>query len=256
VNHECEFVEDWGLAEAGRGRDERAVELFGKAVADGCPSFRWASRGVMPERVAEPAYRGLLRPEALVADLEKLDDRECLQRFDLLRMVVTPEVAPAVAEQVIGRSTAQVRFAGLGLLSDLGGSAVDSWAAILASDDFVLRKHALRRIRQLHNCAFEPVLSQHLELEELSGNRSLTLLALGELLLDGGEAGRGENLLRSIPEDDALFPVALLSLADRAEARGEYQAALALVDEVRSADPEFRIDPERVDRLRTLTGED
>jgi tetratricopeptide (TPR) repeat protein len=252
----CEFVEDRGLAEAGRGRDEPAAKLFAAAVAGGCPAFRWTSRGVMPERVTQPAYRPLLQPELLVADLEKLSDRECLQRFELLRMVVTPAVAPEVAAQVLGRSTAQVRFAGLGLLADLGGKAVGSWEEILGSDDFILRKHALRRIRQLHDPVFEPVLFRHLEREELAGNRSLTLLALGELLLDGDQSNRGEILLRSIPKDDAVFPVALLSLADRAEARGEYAAALALVDEVKAAAPDFRVDPERVDRLRALAAED
>jgi hypothetical protein len=237
------------VAEAGLGQDAKAVELIGRAVAAGCPRYRWATRGVLASRFGTPPYRPLLKPTELVQGLGDLDDRECLQRLRLLQPVLTPEVAPALTDQVLKRRDSEVRLAGLGLLSQLGSRALGSFRRLLASDDFILRKRTLREIRELHDPAFLPLLEQHLKQEPLPLTRSLNALALGELLLDTDRAAEGEKLLLDIPGEDPLHAVARLVLAERAEKRGDLDAARRLVEEARASDPQIYVDPARSERL-------
>jgi hypothetical protein len=208
----------------------------------------------VPQNLDDPAYLALLRPDELVAGLHDLDDSQVLLRFELLRRVMVPEVAPAVAGQILARSSPELRLSGLGLLSAVGGGALDSWAELLAADDFVLRKNALRRIGELRDPAFVPLLEAQLAREPLPGNRNLAALALGELLIDGPDPSRGRALLEAVPEADASFPAARLSLSEIAERDGRYREAVALLDEARDAEPGLWIDPERDARLRALAG--
>lgn len=246
---DCLFFEDQAVATAGLGDDARAVELIAKAVASGCSRFQWTTRGVLANRVDHPAYRPLLEPSLLVEGLAKLDNDECVQRLRLLRPVFTPAQAPAVTDEVLNRKTAEVRLAGLGLLASLGGRAAPSFTRLLASDDFILRKRVLREIREIHDPAFLPLLEQHLEREPLPGNRSLTALALGELLLDGDRAKEGERLLLGIPSDQPTYPVARLVLAQWADKRGEPDRARALVEEARAVEPKLFVDRALLERL-------
>jgi hypothetical protein len=129
---------------------------------------------------------------------------------------------------------------------------MESWKELVSSDDFILRKHALRRIRELHDPAFVPLLEEHLEREKLAGNRALTALTLGELFLDGEEEARGKDLLDGIPEDNILYPVARLSLAEWAEKKGDYAGALRFFEQAQTSSTTVIIDPERIEGLRSL----
>jgi tetratricopeptide (TPR) repeat protein len=231
----CGYAELWGVAEAGAGNDAHAAELFGKAVAKGCPLYRWAT---------------LLDPVKLASGLDELDDRECEQRLQLLRSVVTPGVAPQITDEVLHRDKLEIRFEGIGLLSELGSPVMDSWKRLLADDDFVLRKYALRRIRELHDPAFIPLLEEHLESEPSRRNLDLTKLTLADLLLVRGDVSRAEALVREIPSRQPEFAVGLTALADAAESRGHIEQAVALFDEALAADPEVFVDRDRLAKLR------
>jgi tetratricopeptide (TPR) repeat protein len=250
----CDLLEHHGVAEATLGNDERAAALLAKAIEAGCPRYRWTGRGVLPERLGQAEYRRLLDPELLADGLRELDDQVCLDQLRLLRLVMTPEQAPAVTREVLLRTNAKVRLIGLGLLADLGAAALESFKQLLADDDFILRKYTLRRIRELDDPAFRPLLEAHLEREKLPGNRALTSLALAELLLAQGDAGRAEELLLGIPEDDALHPVALVRLADHAEADGDLARALELIERARAINPQLYVEQGRQQRLREALG--
>jgi len=245
----CLFYEDQAVAAAGLGDDARAARLIAESVATGCAPYQWTTRGVLSTRFDTPAYRPLLDPAQLVEGLSKLDTSECVRRLRLLRPVLTPAQAPAVTDQVLNRRTAQVRLVGLGLLTSLGGQAAPSFARLLASDDLILRKRVLRDIREIHDPAFVPVLEQHLEREPLPGNRSLTALALGELLLDGDRADEGERLLLGIPTDQPTYPIARLVLAAKVESLGDRDRARTLVEEARAAEPKLFVDRAMLERL-------
>jgi hypothetical protein len=166
----------------------------------------------VPNHLDLPPYEALLVPEELVSGLDGLDDDECLRRFELLRSVMVPTVAPSVTDQVLSRTSREVQLAGLGLVAAAGSDSMTSWERLLASDDLMIRKQALRRIRQLDDPAFVPTLERHLEWEPLAGNRNLTALALGELLLGGVDSKRGVALLEAIPEADPSYELARQSL--------------------------------------------
>jgi tetratricopeptide (TPR) repeat protein len=253
---DCETVEDHGVVEAELGHDEEAAKHIQRSVDLGCPPFQWTTRGVLDHRLEHPAYAELLKPEKVVQGLEQLDDQACRARLELLRPYMNVEAAPAVTRVVLERRTGHVRLAGLGLLVDLGIDALPWWEKIVSSDDFILEKHALRRIRELCDPAFIPLLDDRLQAEQTPGNRALTQLTLGELLLRAGEPQRGESLMLSISEDHGLFPVALISLADWKEERGDLAGALALIEKARWVAPETYIAPERIDRLRAELGLD
>jgi hypothetical protein len=251
---DCWFLESWGVAEACQEHDAKAAEVLAKAVAAGCPRYRWTRRGLLPSRLVRAEYRPLLQPHELVEGLRQLDDVDCQARFELLTHVMTPEVVPQVTDEVLERTRASLRFTGLGLLSQVGGRALPAWKRLLASDDFILRKHTLRRIREMDDPTFIPLVEKHLEQESLPKNRNLTRFVLGDLLLTAGESARGQALLEEIPDDDLLYPVARLQLSERAEERGDHALALQLIDQARAASPSIYVDPQRVQRLRDVLG--
>lgn len=246
----CVYAELAGVAEAGRDDNERAVEMFAKAIEKGCPRYRWATLGPVPQHLFNPAYHVLLEPSGLVEGIRDVSDRECEQRFQLLALVVTADVAPQITDEILLRDKLEVRFEGLGLLSWLGSSVMPSWQKLLADDDFVLRKYTLRRIRELRDPAFIPLVEKHLGKEKSKSNLALTRLTLAELLLVQGDADRAEAQVREIPDDDSRFAVGLTSLANGAEERGDVAAALRLFDEALAADPEVYVDRERLAKLR------
>jgi len=247
----CRLYELRGLAAAGDGDDDTAAGDFARAVERGCPPYRWATLGVLPERVEAEPYRRLLDPEELTAGLMAVDDRECELRLRLLDLVLAPSAAPAITDVVVGRDRLELRYAGLGLLEELGPAAVESWRRLLSDDDFVLRKLALRRIREQREPVYRELLERHLERGDTPGNMALTRLALGELLLDAGDRGRAGSLLDAIPADDPLYALGRISLADSAEAAGELAAALRYLEQARAADPEVHVQLGRIDKLRS-----
>lgn len=247
----CRLYELRGLAAAGEGDDEAAAADFARAAQRGCPPYRWATLGVLPERVDADPYRRLLDPAELTDGLGAVDDAECELRLRLLDLVLAPSAAPAITDVVAGRDRLELRYAGLGLLEELGPAAVESWRRLLADDDFVLRKLVLRRIREQRDPVYREVLERHLERGDAPGNMALTRLALGELMLDVGERGRAEALLGAIPADDPLYALGRISLADSAEAAGELAAALRYLEQAQVADPEVHVQLGRVDKLRS-----
>ncbi len=208
----CKIEEAWGQALAAMGDDGEAATHFSRAVQKGCAPYGWTRLGPVPTRLDRTPYQALLVPAELVSGLDDLDDDQCLRRFELLAPVMSPAAAPAVTEQVMTRSSQEIQLAGLGLLTVVGAEGMASWERTLASDDLVIRKQALRRIRQLDDPAFIPLLEHHLESEALPGNRNLTALTLGELLLEGSDTERGRALLETIPEDDPSYPQAIGAL--------------------------------------------
>jgi len=247
---QCGYFELGAVAEAGRSNDAEAVSLIKKAVDGGCPPYRWTTIGSFAEKKDQEPYLSLLVPTEIVDGLRQADDRECEMRFQLLRPVITPEVAPNVATEVLLRDKMEVRFEGLGLLSRLGSRAMESWKRLLDSEDFILRKYTLRRIREIGDPAFIPLVKAHTKRDETPGNAALTKLVLGELLLKAGQPTRAEKTLRSLPQDDVLFPVGLKALADDAETRGDIAGALALLEEAMAANPEIHVDRDRLVKLR------
>ena len=250
----CELQELWGAALSTCGDPSGAASHFAAAVERGCPRYRWTGLGSVPQNIDDPAFLALLRPAELVADLPGLDDRELLLRFELLRHVMVPAVAPQVVDQILSRNSPEVRLSGLGLLATAGSEAMASWSRLLAADDLMLRKNALRRIGELGDPAFVPLLEARLAVEPLPGNRNLAALVLGGLLIDGIDPARGRALLAAIPAADASFPAARLALADLAEQDGRYSDAVGLIDEARAAEPGLWVDPEREMRLRRRAG--
>jgi len=248
----CWFQESVGVAEACQDHHAKAAEAITKAIAAGCPRYAWTQRGALSNALDRAEYRPLLRAQELAQGLRQLDDNACRRRMDLLKPVMSAEVAPAITDEILERTTASVRFAGLGLLSRVGSQSLPSWKRLLASDDFLLRKYTLRRIREQHDPAFIPLVEEHLEREPLPKNKNLTRYVLGDLLLGAGQIERGEALLWEIPEDDLLFPVARLVLSERAEAAGDDALALKLVDQAKATSPTVYVDPQRVRRLREV----
>lgn len=253
----CSLRELLGMAHAGRGDHAEAADAFEAAIGGGCPPYRWATVGPVPEALDEPAYRPLLTVERLTDGLETTDDDECELRLRLLAMHPQVKAAPAATREVLERTSLEVRFAGLGLITQLGPAVMDSWEQLLASDDFILRKYTLRRIRELQDEDFIPLLEKHLEREELPGNRHLTALTLGEVLLAGPDPERGRALILSVPEDSALRPVGLMTLADHAEAEGDLEEALRLLEQaLESEATDLHVDRDRLEKLRSATRAD
>ncbi len=247
----CSFFESWGIAEAGLGHDEKAVSLIEKAQQLGCPAFHWAWRGTIQRRLeTQPVYQRLLKPSSLVAGLDQLNDDAMLRRLRLLRLTMTAEIAPSLVPLLRSRKEPELSFAALGLLMQVGAEAMPVWQELLSSKDFVLRKRTLRRIQELADPSFLPLLLQHLEQEELPGNRYLTKLSAGNLLLQGNEPWRGKKLLESIPEDSYLFPVANARLAEWAEKSGQPALAIDYLRRAKAADPNFPLSESRVQKLR------
>lgn len=246
----CGYAELGGVAKAGQDDNEGAAELFAKAIENGCPPYRWTTLGPVPQHLDNPAYHRLIKPAGLVEGIREVSDRECEQRFQLLALVVTADVAQQITNEVLLRDKLEVRFEGIGLLSQLGSSVLASWQKLLADDDFVLRKYTLRRIRELRDPAFIPLVEEHLGKEKSKSNLALTRLTLAELLLVQGDAVRAEALVREIPNDDSRFAVGLTSLANSAEERGDIGAALRFFDEALAADSEVYVDRERLAKLR------
>lgn len=250
----CQLYELRGLAAAGADDHAAAAADFARAVQHGCPPYRWATLGIVPEHLDAPPYRQLLDAKALTADLAAVDDHECELRLRLLEQVLTPAVAPAITDAVVGRTTLEVRYAGLGLLEQLGAKALPSWQRLLANDDFILRKLALRRIREQRDPVFAPLLEHHLEAgADTPGNLSLTRLALAELDLDAGDIAHATSLLDAIPVADTLYAIGRVDLADHAEADGDAAAALAYLEQALAADPAVHIAEGRLDKLRGAT---
>jgi tetratricopeptide (TPR) repeat protein len=252
----CNLFELLGMARAGDGRHTEAAAAFVSAVEGGCPAFRWTTTGPVPEALDDPAYASLLSVELLTAGLRETDDRECEQRLRLLTIRPDAAAAEAVTGEVLFRDKLEVRFAGLGFLSQLGTDILPSWERLLASDDFILRKHTLRRIREINDPAFIPLLETHLERETLPRTKQLTTLVLGQALLQTEDVDRGRELLLSIPDDALVHAVALVELANHAEAAGELQAALDYLEQALAAGDNLHVNPERLEKLRAAVAAD
>ncbi len=246
----CEIEEMRGVAEAAEGSHEAAAAAYGRAIEAGCPTFGWTGLGAGAASLENPAYKKLLNPEVIVEGLNQLDDDACLRRLTLLQHSISPEVAQPVLQVALNRNTVRVRMMALGLLAQLGASAPEVWPTLLASDDFLLRKHTLRRINALEDPAFIPLLEKHLEKETTRGNRSLVALGLGQLYLDQGRIKDGLASLESIPLEDPLFVKAQLVLADTARDAGNAKAELGHLERARDAAPETFLEIGRLERLR------
>ncbi len=246
----CEIFETQGIAEAAQGRHEAAAAAYTQAIKAGCPPLRWTRLGAGKASLENPAYRKLLDPKVIVDGLDTLDDDECLERFALLQHTMVPEVAQPVLQVALNRNTARVRLAALGLLAQLGNSVPEVWTTLLVSDDFLLRKHTLRRIVALEDPAFVPLLEKHLKVETTRGNRSLIALGLGEIYLDQDETEKGLASLESIPSEDPLFVKAQLVLADTAHKAGDSRTELVHLERARDAAPETFLEVERLERVR------
>ena len=250
----CEIEEMRGVAEAAQGHHEAAAAAYARAIEAGCPTLGWTGLGAGAASLDHPAYRTLLDPEVIVDGLDQLDDDACLKRLTLLQHTMDPKVAQPVLQVALNRETSRVRMAALGLLAQLGASAPDVWPTLLASEDFLLRKHTLRRINSLRDPAFIPLLEEQLEKETTRGNRSLVSLGLGELYLDQGKVKEGLTSLESIPSEDPLFIKAQLVLADAARDSGDASGELFHLERVRDAAPETFLEVERLEALRQTIG--
>lgn len=246
----CEIEEMRGAAEAAQGSHEAAAAAYARAIEAGCPTFGWTGLGAGTASLDDPAYRELLDPKVIIEGLDQLNDEDCLRRLTLLQHSISPEVAQPVLQVALNRETIRVRMAALGLLSQLGNSAPEVWSTLLASDDFLLRKHTLRRINALEDPVFIPLLEKHLEKETTRGNRSLVALGLGQLYLDQGKTKEGLASLESIPSEDPLFVKAQLVLADAAHDAGNAKAELGHLERARDAAPETFLEVGRLERLR------
>jgi len=251
---ECGFVEAQGVAEAEAGRHERAAELLAAATDKGCTADRWANYEVFAPRLLTGTYRKLLRAEDLAQGLADLDDFDCRQRMRLLQMVMSPDVAPTVTQVLLARSDIDLRLAGLALLHEVGARAMTSWERLLAEGDEDLRTLTLQRIRALRDPAFVPPLETHLAREGSREVKSLTTLALGEALITADAPERASAILESIAESEPTYAEGRLALAAAAEQRGDPAAALRLLEQASAVDPELRIDPRRIERLRAAAG--
>ncbi len=246
----CEIEEMRGVTEAAEGRHEAAAAAYGRAIEAGCATFGWTVLGAGAASLDNPAYKKLLNPKVIVEGLDQLDDEACLRRLTLLQHSIGPEVAQPVLQVALHRETIRVRMAALGLLSQLGNSAPEVWPTLLASDDFLLRKHTLRRINALEDPAFIPLLEKHLENETTRGNRSLVALGLGQLYLGQGKTKEGLASLESIPSEDPLFVKAQLVLADAAHDAGNAKAELGHLERACDSAPETFLEIGRLERLR------
>jgi hypothetical protein len=72
---------------------------------------------------------------------------------------------------------------------------------------------------------------------------------MGEILLNAGEEDAAKAKLEAIPDEDYLHPVAMMTLADYAEANHRPAEALAYIERARAADPRIYITPSRLDKL-------
>lgn len=246
----CEIEEMRGVAEAAQGRHEAAAASYGRAIEAGCPTFGWTGLGAGAASLDDPAYKELLNPKVIVEGLDQLDDDACLSRLTLLQHSMSPDVAQPVLHVALKRDTARVRMAALGLLAQLGASAPEVWPTLLSSDDFLLRKHTLRRINALEDPAFIPLLEKHLEKETTRGNRSLVALGLGQLYLKEDRNKEGLASLESIPSEDPLFVKAQLVLADAAHDAGNAKTELGHLERARDSAPETFLEVGRLQRLR------
>lgn len=223
----CEPGEWTGAADAALGRHREAAAAFSTAVSKGCPPFRWAGLTVVPREIGRAEYRALLDGRRLLAGIGALPEPEVLERLKLLSLVFRPAFAREVAALVERRAEHSIRLAAVGLLGLAGSEAKEAFQALLTSESFVVRKLALRQIRELGLPAFRPLLEAHLTSEETPGNRALTAVALASLLGDS-EADRRVVLLQSVPEEDELRPLALRQLAEIRARRGDAPGAAAL----------------------------
>lgn len=233
----CEPEEWLGAAEAALGRHREAATAFASAVRKGCPPFRWTGLTAVPREIGRPEYLALLDARRLLAGASALPEDEVLERLRLLSLVFVPARADDVARLALARPEHSIRLAAIGVLSGAGAGTPDAWKALLLSETFVVRRLALRRIRELALPGFRPLLEEHLVRESVPGNRALTAVALAALLGED-ETERRAALLESVPAADDLRPLALRQLADLAAARGDEAAAASLRREAESWTPQ------------------
>jgi tetratricopeptide (TPR) repeat protein len=114
----------------------------------------------------------------------------------------------------------------------------------------------LRRIREIGDPVFVPLLETHLEAgKDTVGNLALTRLTLGELYLASGDVKGAGVLLSQIPTDDPLYAIGRIALADHAEASGDPATALSYLEEALATSSEVYVDRDRLDKLRRTVGE-
>jgi hypothetical protein len=245
---ECALAELEAVATASLDQDEAAAGLLRKAVAAGCPPFRWTELNPFIERLSRAPYRALLDPKKLVENLEGLDDTGCRLRLKLLEEVPTPEVAGAVAGVLMRRKDFEIIQRSLAILEATAPASMPAWKKVFTDGDFVLRKYALRTLRHLQDPAFIPLLEEEAKRETAPGNQRLAALTLGEFLLPTDRA-RAEALFASIPESDSLSCSAKLALAQDAEKRGEFARSLEFLERMKQG-AVCRVDPKLLDRVR------
>jgi hypothetical protein len=245
---ECALAEQEAVATASLDQDEAAAALIRQAVGAGCPPYRWTEMNPILERLSRAPYRALLDPKRLAENLDGLDDTECRLRLKLLEEVATPEVAGAVGRVVLKRKDFEIVQRGLAILESTRPASMPEWKRLFAEGDFVLRKHALRSIRRLHDPAFLAILDEEAKSERAPGNRRLAALTLGELLLPTDRA-RAEALFASIPDSDTLSCSANLSLVQDAEKREDFARSLAILDRMKQGST-CRVDPRLLERVR------
>jgi hypothetical protein len=189
----------------------------------------------MSGMLRNPAFAGLLAPSLLLGGIGNLPENEALQRLNLLDATLDPGAAPSLAELVRTTRSGAIRVHAVALLGRLGPGPMEEWTSLLVSSNFVVRRVALKQILELNSAAFFPLLTKYRESEALPGNRALASLALSRLVDAQGRTTEAVELLKSIPEGEDVYPVALGDLAGIAEREGRTDEALRLREKARMA---------------------
>jgi tetratricopeptide (TPR) repeat protein len=251
---DCQILNMRSATKAALGNTEAAVGLIKRIKALPCPPYAWASLPGISERLDLPAYKALLDPEEIARSLRPNDTEETIEKLTLLRLVPAPAVGAMVAKTAVENRDFDVRSLALAVLQALGTSALEPWTTVLTSDDFVLRKYAIRRQMSMKDPAFLPILEKAYVCEKMPGNRAMLQLLIGQLMVSGKNPAEGESLLRAVPETDPMFPLAALQLSLICEARKDYGQALQWVQRALVRAPELSVDPARVQRLKQMAG--
>lgn len=247
----CELIELEGISNIGLDKDKEAIFLIKKAISKGCPSFRWADRYLNTDKLEKEIYKELLNPYEILENFENLNLEEIVFRLKLLNYVMIPEVADKVSDIILENKNFLVKNYGLYLLTLLDEKAISSWEKILNSDDFLTRKYALRKIREIGNPFFIPLLEKNIEKEKMIHNKNLTYLTLGELYLKKEELEKSKKYLKMIPSRDFIYPLALYDLAILEEKNKNYEKALKLLKKIQKISPGF-VDKKEFERIKNL----
>jgi len=190
------------------GKEGQAVAEVQAAERLGCPPLEWLRRPGMAERLDRPAFRALLRPEVLASGLAGLDDGEARLRLQLLEKAMGPEAIAPLEQDLLRRLDYGIRLREIHLLLSQREKSLPALDRLLREGDLMVRKLLLRQMALSPDPLRIPLLEAHLEREAAPGNRSLAALALAKAYGKAGRKAEAEALLRSIPEEDSLYPEA------------------------------------------------